>query len=210
MHSIEALGLIKMDVLGQRGFTTMTLALDNIEKQEGKEVEEVKGVKEKVAVDGFTPCPKARTIDFASIPENDAATCEVVSTGKTLGVFQIESPAMRGMLRMMKARTLEEMAIALAIIRPGAAEYGSKELFVKRLSGKEKPYYAHEALKPILGDTLGVCVYQEQVMQIAQTLGSMSLLEADLVRRTSVKYSGRADYERLRDKFEKAAATMGL
>src|SRR5262249_15495212 len=105
MHSIEALGLIKMDLLGQRGFTTMALALDNIEKQEGKEVEEVKEVKKKsgVAVDGFTPCPKARTIDFASIPENDAATCEVVSTGKTLGVFQIESPAMRGMLRMMKA-----------------------------------------------------------------------------------------------------------
>jgi len=203
MHAIEALGLIKMDLLGQRGFTTMALALDNIEKQEVKE-------KSEVAVDGFTPCPKARTIDFTVIPEHDAATCEVVSTGKTLGVFQIESPAMRGMLRMMKARTLEEMAIALAIIRPGAAEYGSKELFVKLLSGEKEPYYAHEALKPILGDTLGVCIYQEQVMQIAQTLGNMSLLEADLVRRTSVKYSGPADYERLRGKFEKAAAIMGL
>ncbi len=213
MHAIEALGLIKMDLLGQRGLTTMALALDNIEKSgEQEKVKEVRKVKDEseVAADGVTPCPKARTIDFAAIPENDAATCEVISTGKTLGIFQIESPAMRGMLRMMKARTLEEIAIALAIIRPGAAEYGSKELFVKRLSGKEKPYYAHDALKPILGDTLGVCVYQEQVMQIAQTLGSMSLAEADLVRRSSVKYSGRADYERLRGKFEKAAAMMGL
>jgi DNA-directed DNA polymerase III PolC len=228
MNAIEALGLIKMDLLGQRGLTTMALALDNIEK-EVKEKESVSFSPvssftssasftsftsplaiASVAADGVTPCPKARTIEFAAIPENDAATCEVVSTGKTLGVFQIESPAMRGMLRMMKARTLEEMAIALAIIRPGAAEYGSKELFVRRLSGKEEPYYAHEALKPILGDTLGVCVYQEQVMQIAQTLGSMSLLEADLVRRTSVKYSGRAECERLRGKFEKAAALMGL
>ncbi|MBS1866509.1 MAG: DNA polymerase III subunit alpha, partial [Acidobacteria bacterium] len=202
MHAVEALGLIKMDLLGQRGFTTMSLALDNIEKQEA----EAKAV----APDGMTPLPKARNIDFDAIPENDPATCEVIASGRTLGVFQVESPAMRGMLRMMKAKTLEEVAIALAIIRPGAAEYGSKELFVKRLLGEDQPAYAHDALKPILQDTLGVCVYQEQVMQIALALGKMSLAEADLVRRTSAKYSGRADYERLRTKFEEAAGMMGL
>jgi DNA-directed DNA polymerase III PolC len=212
MNAIEALGLIKMDLLGQRGLTTMALALDNIEKKEGKEVKEIKGVKDRndVAADGVTPCPKARTIDFAAIPENDLATCDVIAAGRTIGLFQIESPAMRSMLRMMKARTLDEIAIALAIIRPGAAEYGSKELFVKRLNGKEPVVYAHESLKGILGDTLGVCIYQEQVMQIAQTVGSMSLAEADLVRRSTIKYSGRADYERLRGKFEKAAEMMGL
>jgi DNA-directed DNA polymerase III PolC len=212
MNAIEALGLIKMDLLGQRGFTTMSLALDNIERKEVKEVKGIKEVKKKspVAPDGVTPCPRARTIDFGAIPENDPATCEVMAAGKTLGVFQVESPAMRGMLRTMKARKLEEIAIALAIIRPGAAEYGSKELFVKRLRGKEELVYPHDSLKPILGDTLGVCIYQEQVMQIAQAVGSMSLQEADLVRRSSVKYSGRADYERLRGKFEKAAEMMGL
>jgi DNA-directed DNA polymerase III PolC len=209
MNAVEALGLIKMDLLGQRGFTTMSLALDNIEKREVKEVKEVKE-KSHIAPDGVTPCPKSREIDFDAIPENDPATCDVISTGRTLGVFQVESPAMRGMLRMMNARTLEEIAIALAIIRPGAAEYGSKELFVKRLRGKEKLIYPHDSLKPILGDTLGVCIYQEQVMQIAQALGSMSLAEADLVRRSSVKYSGQADHDRLRNKFEKAAAMMGL
>ncbi len=205
MHAVEALGLIKMDLLGQRGFTTMSLALDNIEKQQSTEIAE-----EIVAPDGVTPLPQARVIDFDAIPENDPATCEVITSGRTLGVFQVESPAMRGMLRMMKAKTLEEVAIALAIIRPGAAEYGSKELFVKRLLGKEEPTYAHELLKPILQDTLGVCVYQEQVMQIALALGKMSLAEADLVRRTSAKYSGRADYERLRTKFDEAAGMMGL
>ena len=212
MNAIEALGLIKMDLLGQRGLTTMALALDNIERKEVKEVEEVKEVKDRsgVVADGVTPCPRARTIDFAAIPENDPATCDVIAAGRTIGLFQIESPAMRGILRMMKARTLDEVAIALAIIRPGAAEYGSKELFVKRLRGKEPVVYAHESLKSILGDTLGVCIYQEQVMQIAQTVGSMSLAEADLVRRSTVKYSGRADYERLRGKFEKAAGMMGL
>src|SRR5208337_960855 len=248
MNAIEALGLIKMDLLGQRGLTTMSLALDNIEKEveeikEVQEVKEIKEVKEKsgvaadgepplqpqpllvpnsfvipsgvcearnlssiskpttsfsstsftpftsstssIAADGVTPCPKARTIDFAVIPENDPATCAVIAEGRTMGVFQIESPGMRGLLRTMKARTLEEMAAALALIRPGASEYGSKELFLKRLRGQEPVIYAHESLKSILGDTLGVCIYQEQVMQIAQAVGGMSLAEADLVRRSA-------------------------
>jgi len=212
MNAIEALGLIKMDLLGQRGFTTMSLALDNIEKKEVQEAKEVKEVQEKnnVAPDGTTPCRKPRAIDFDAIPENDPATCEVIAAGRTMGVFQIESPAMRGMLRLLDAKTLEEMAIALAIIRPGAAEYGSKELFVKRLRKEEDIIFAHPALRRILGDTLGVCIFQEQVMQISQTLGSMSLAEADLVRRASAKFSGRSDRDRLRGKFLKAAGMMGL
>jgi DNA-directed DNA polymerase III PolC len=219
MNAIEDLGLIKMDLLGQRGFTTMSLALDNIERS----LQPVgarhavpaldappASAASNVAPDGVTPCPKPRELNFDAIPENDPETCDVTAAGRTMGVFQIESPAMRGMLRMMNARTLEEMAIALAIIRPGAAEYGSKELFVKRLRGKEKLVYPHDSLKPILADTLGVCIYQEQVMQIAQAVGKLSLAEADIVRRTSVKYSGQADYDRLRGKFDKAAGMMGL
>ena len=211
MNAIEALGLIKMDLLGQRGFTTMSLALDNIEKSRT-------GIPACLAVREPQPrkrtdrdvCPTAREIDFDAIPENDPATCEVIAAGRTMGVFQIESPAMRGMLRMLNARTLEEMAIALAIIRPGAAEYGSKELFVKRLRKEEEITFAHPELQKILGDTLGVCIFQEQVMQISQTLGSMSLAEADLVRRASAKFSGRSDRDRLRGKFLKAAGMMGL
>src|SRR4029077_3735724 len=157
MNDIEALGLIKMDLLGQRGFTTMSLALDNIEKTKTGSNEGTQ-----VAPDGVTPCPKPREIDFDAIPENDSATCDVIASGRTMGVFQIESPAMRGLLRTMKARTLEEVAQALALIRPGAAEYGSKELFIKRLRGEEKVEYPHPALKKILGDTLGVCIFQEQ------------------------------------------------
>jgi DNA polymerase III alpha subunit len=110
---------------------------------------------------------------------------------------------------MMKARKLEEVAQALALIRPGAAEYGSKELFVKRVHG-EKITYAHPALEKILGDSRGVCIFQEQVMQISQTLGRMSLAEADLARRASAKYSGRRDRERLQGKFMKSAGMMGL
>src|SRR5262249_46548377 len=149
-------------------------------------------------------------IDFESIPENDPATCEMISSGKTLGLFQIESPAMRGILQLMKARTLEEVAIALSIIRPGAAEYGSKELFVKRLRGEEPIEYVHPSLEPILRDTLGVCVYQEQVMQISQKVGTMTMAEADSVRRMAKTFSGRGDQERLRGKFLTAAGMMGM
>jgi DNA-directed DNA polymerase III PolC len=205
MNAIEALGLIKMDLLGQRGFTTMSLALDNVEKAKTGSNEGTK-----VAPDGTTPCPKPREIDFNAIPENDPATCDVIAAGRTIGIFQIESPAMRGLLRMMGARKLEEVAQALALIRPGAAEYGSKELFVKRMRKKEKVQYPHKALEKILGESLGVCIFQEQVMQISQALGSMSLAEADLVRRASAKFSGRSDRDRLRGKFDKAAEMMGL
>jgi DNA polymerase III subunit alpha len=248
MNAIEALGLIKMDLLGQRGFTTMSLALDNIdaanrpsveaglqpgsspsviptlpaqagegpvlcigpERRDRSSISTIPANASAIAPDGVTPCPTARQINFDVIPENDPATCDVIASGRTLGVFQIESPAMRGMLRMMKARTLEQIAIALAIIRPGAAEYGSKELFVKRLRGQEDIQYAHPALKEILGCTLGVCIYQEQVMQIAQAVGSMSLAEADLVRRSSAKFSGQRERDRLRAKFLKAAEQIGL
>jgi DNA-directed DNA polymerase III PolC len=222
MNAIEALGLIKMDLLGQRGFTTMSLALDNIEKELG-EVKEKKDFlpdrqtgasrnddEGQVAPDGVTPCPKPREIDFNAIPENDPATCAVIAAGRTMGVFQIESPAMRGLLRMMKAGTLEEVAQALALIRPGAAEYGSKELSIKRLRGEENIEYPHPALEKILGNTLGVCIFQEQVMQISQVAGEMSLAEADIMRRSSAKFSGRRDLDRLRGKFMLAAGMMGL
>src|SRR6266513_3749759 len=144
------------------------------------------------------------------IPENDPATCDVIAAGRTIGIFQIESPAMRGLLRTMKARTLEQVAQALALIRPGAAEYGSKELFVKRLRKQENVTFAHPKLEPILASTLGVCIFQEQVMQISQTIGNMSLAEADLVRRASTTVSGRSDRQRLLGKFMKAAGMMGL
>jgi DNA-directed DNA polymerase III PolC len=186
MNAVEALGLIKMDLLGQRGLTTMSLALANIEHGAG-----------------------AR-IDFDAIPEGDAATCEMTAAGRTMGVFQIESPGLRGLLRALRARTLEDLCVAIAIIRPGASEYGAKETFLRRLRKQEAVSYPHADLAPILRETLGVCVYQEQVMQIAQAAGSLSLAEADLVRRAKAKFADGRERERLHAKFLKAAARLGL
>jgi DNA polymerase-3 subunit alpha len=186
MNAIEALGLIKMDLLGQRGLTTMSLALDNIE------------------------CATGRRPGFDAIPEDDSATCAMIARGRTMGVFQIESPGMRGLLRTLEARTLDQICLALALIRPGASEYGSKETFLKRLRGQEAVRYPHASLATILGETFGVCVYQEQVMQIAQAVGGLSLAEADLVRRATAKFADRRERERLHVKFLKAAAQIGL
>jgi DNA-directed DNA polymerase III PolC len=186
MNAVEALGLVKMDLLGQRGLTTMSLALRNIEQTTG------------------------RAPDFDAIPEHDPATGAMIAAGRTLGVFQIESPGMRGLLRTMQARTLEELSLALALIRPGASEYGSKESFLRRVRGREPVRYPHPRLEPILADSRGVCVYQEQVMQIAQAIGSLTLAEADLIRRSSVKFADQRERQRLRAKFLKAAEKMGL
>ncbi len=186
MNAVEALGLVKMDLLGQRGLTTIGLALAGIDRSTG------------------------RKIDFDAIPENDRATAAMLSAGRTMGVFQIESPGMRGLLRLMRAHTMDELSIALALIRPGASEYGAKETFLRRLRRQEPVRYPHPSLEPILKETLGVCVYQEQVMQIAQVAGSLSLAEADLVRRASAKFADQRERARLRAKFLKAAARLGL
>ena len=210
MNAIEALGLIKMDLLGQRGFTTMTLALDNIARS-GTAIPGCEAPCGNRAEHntGRNTCATPR-IDFDAIPEGDPATCAMLSQGRTMGVFQIESPGLRGLLRTLQAKTVEDLCCAIAIIRPGAAEYGAKETFLKRLRKQEPVRYPHPSLEPILRDTLGVCVYQEQVMQIAQAAGGLSLAEADLVRRAKAKWKDARERERPHRKFIKAAEKLGL
>ena len=186
MNSIEALGLIKMDLLGQRGLTAVRLALDNIERSTGQRP------------------------DFDAIPEDDPATRAIVSTGRTMGIFQIESPGLRNLLRTLRAKTLEDICLALALIRPGASDYGSKETFLRRVRKQEPVRYPDPRLEPILRESLGVCVYQEQVMQIAQVAGGLSLAEADLVRRAKAKWKDSREREKLHAKFLKTAERQGL
>jgi DNA polymerase III alpha subunit len=209
MHAIEALGLIKMDLLGQRGLTTMSLALKAI----NNDGDVGAGLAPPRATQGSPlqhPETLATRVDFDAIPEGDPATCAMIARGRTMGIFQIESPGMRSLLRTLEAATLEDICLALALIRPGASEYGSKEAFLRRLRGREPLRYPHPSLEPILRDSLGICVYQEQVMQIAQTAGGLTLAEADLVRRTLTKFADRRERERLRAKFLKTAAQLGL
>ncbi|HEY4683047.1 MAG TPA: DNA polymerase III subunit alpha [Candidatus Acidoferrales bacterium] len=186
MNAIEALGLIKMDLLGQRGLTTLSFALRYIEENHGKK------------------------IDIDRLPEDDRLTWDMIGQGRTMGLFQIESPGMRQLLRNIGADSIDDVCLALALIRPGASEYGSKEAFLRRFRGREPVRYPHPKAEPILRETLGICIYQEQVLRLAQEIGALTLQEADLLRKPLHKVSAPRERAKLRAKFLKSAERMGI
>jgi DNA polymerase-3 subunit alpha len=160
---VEAIGLIKFDFLGLK---TLTL-IDGIVRRirEGREVE----------------------VDVATLPLDDPATYKLLAAADTIGVFQMESGGMRRLLAQLKPSCFADIVAVLALYRPGPLDSGMAEAFIRRKHGKEAIAYHHPALQPILRDTYGVIVYQEQVMQIAQALAGYSLGDADNLRRAMGK-----------------------
>ena len=121
------------------------------------------------------------------IPLDDKATYELISRGDTAGVFQMESSGFTEMVMKLKPSCFEDVIAAGALYRPGPLDSGMVDVFINRKHGREKVAYPHPALEPVLKDTYGVIVYQEQVMQISQVLGGYSLGRADLLRRAMGK-----------------------
>ena len=160
MKWVERAGLVKFDFLGLKTLTVLE-----------KAVELLKGT----GVD----------IDVNNLPLDDAATFELLGRGDTVGVFQLESAGMRDVLRKMKPDAFEDIIALVALYRPGPMENIPK--FISCKKGDEEPDYMHPSLEPLLAETYGVMIYQEQVMQIAQTLSGYSLGEADLLRRAMGK-----------------------
>ncbi|MBN1289671.1 MAG: DNA polymerase III subunit alpha, partial [Actinobacteria bacterium] len=130
--------------------------------------------------------------------------------GRTLGVFQIESPGMRSLLQSMKPSSINELALSIALIRPGAAGGGMKELFLLRRSGREPVVYLHPDLEPILSESLGAFVYQEQVMKAAVILAGMDPAEADDLRRAMTKQRSKERMESIKARFMEGAVARGL
>ncbi len=161
MKGVERIGLLKMDFLGLR---TLTL-IDNCVKM----IEAERGVR----------------IDPGAIPVDDARTYALFTAGKTSGLFQFESDGMRDILKRFKPDRLEHLTALNALYRPGPMQMIDD--FIKRRHGQTRVVYAHPALEPILKETYGVMVYQEQVMQIASALAGFSLGEADLLRKAMGK-----------------------
>ena len=124
-------------------------------------------------------------VDINNLPLDDAATFELLGRGDTVGVFQLESAGMRDVLRKMKPDSFEDIIALVALYRPGPMDNIPK--YIARKKGEEDPDYMHPSLEPLLAETYGVMIYQEQVMQIAQTLSGFSLGEADLLRRAMGK-----------------------
>jgi DNA polymerase III subunit alpha len=166
MKEVEKAGLVKFDFLGLKTLTVIQTAVALINQQRG---------------------PDQPRFDIDAIPTDDAGVYQMIAKGDTTGVFQLESSGFREILKKLKPDKLEDIVAAVALYRPGPLEGGMVDDFIDRKHGKKKVTYLHPDLEPILADTYGVIVYQEQVMQISQALAGYSLGRADLLRRAMGK-----------------------
>jgi len=188
MKSVEKMGLLKMDFLGLATLTVIDDCLKLIDASRGEKV------------DG--------KFDIEAIPQDDEETFKkVFHAALTSGVFQFESPGMRDILRRYKPDSVEELTALNALYRPGPMDMIDD--FIERKWGRRKVEYMLPELEAILKDTLGVIVYQEQVMRIANVLASYSLGEADLLRRAMGKKNAAAMAQQ-RDRFMEGAEALGL
>ncbi len=163
MGPLEKLGLLKMDFLGLKTLTLIEETLRWIKKLRGID------------------------LDIKSIPLDDKKTYELLSAGKTIGVFQLESSGMRDLLRRLKPEKFTDLIHCLALYRPGPIGTGMVSDFIERKHGRQPVSYLHPKLEPVLKETYGIIVYQEQVMKIASELAGFSLAEADILRRAISK-----------------------
>jgi DNA polymerase-3 subunit alpha len=170
MKGVEKIGLVKFDFLGLRTLTVIDKAVKSINQRLQK-----------------APLADAEQFSISAIPMDDVRTFELLSRGETAGVFQFESSGMRDIMIKMKPQCFEDLIALGALYRPGPLQSGMVDVFIKRKKGATKISYELPQLEPILKDTYGVIVYQEQVMQISRTLAGYSLGQADLLRRAMGK-----------------------
>ncbi|MEP6789021.1 MAG: DNA polymerase III subunit alpha, partial [Acidobacteriota bacterium] len=163
MGDLEKVGMLKMDFLG---LTTLTVISDCLAS-----------MKDKLGVE----------IEWAKIPTNDAKTMELFGEGRTEAIFQFESSGMQDMCRKLRPKELEDLSALNALYRPGPLDGGMIDDFIDRHRGVKQVEYIVPEMEDILGNTFGVLVYQEQIMQLAQKLAGYSLGEADLMRRAMGK-----------------------
>jgi DNA-directed DNA polymerase III PolC len=192
LDSVEALGLVKIDLLGIRGLTVVGDVAEFVQQSQPEQY--------------ATPLA---VLD--STPSVDEPTSTRIEKGETIGCFQIESPGMRATLREIHARTEDDIMAALALYRPGPLSGGLKDAFVRRFKGEEAVRHLHPALAPLLGETFGVILYQEQVLRIANELAGFSLAEADLLRRAMSHFDPGKKMQELERKFvSEAQARSGI
>ncbi|MFZ0565321.1 MAG: DNA polymerase III subunit alpha [Chlamydiales bacterium] len=183
MKPVEAVGMLKIDLLGLKTLTSIQIAIDRIYENTGKK------------------------IDWVTLPHDDPAAFQLIQQGKTLGVFQMESGGMQELARQLQPDKFEEIIAIGALYRPGPMKM--IPTFINRKHGREPIEYDHPWLEPILEETYGIMVYQEQVMQIAQKLANYSLGEGDVLRRAM----GKKDMDQMiqeREKFRSGAIKNGI
>jgi DNA polymerase-3 subunit alpha len=164
---VEKIGLVKFDFLGLRTLTIIDKAIKSINDDLASKNND--------------------TLDISNLDLNDSKVFELLSAGKTTAVFQLESPGMKDLIKRLQPTKFEEIVALLALFRPGPLDSGMHDEFVNRKNGKVPVTYPHKLLEPVLSETYGVILYQEQVMESARVLAGYSLGQADILRRAMGK-----------------------
>jgi len=160
MDSIEDLGFVKVDLLGQAGLSVLRDSVAEIERTEGRRVD------------------LETEVDYS---ESD--TWDMIATGDARGVHHIESPAMTNLIQQCNCRDIDCLTAIVAVIRPGASNQGKKDRFARRHQGLEPPQYVHPSVVPVLEKTYGLMVFEEHILQVAVEFAGMNLGRADVLRR---------------------------
>ena len=185
MEDVESMGLLKMDFLGLKNLTMIQKTVDLVQQSSGER------------------------LDPDALPAEDPGTYALLARGDLEGIFQLESSGMRQIVRDLKPSSLEDISSILALYRPGPLDAGLIPKFINRKHGRERIDVAHAKLEPILSETYGIMVYQEQIMKIAQDLAGYSLGEADLLRRAMGKKK-KSEMEKHQSVFVSGATERGV
>ncbi|MEH2445915.1 MAG: DNA polymerase III subunit alpha [Nostoc sp.] len=204
MEDLESMGLLKMDFLGLRNLTLIQNTLDLIQETKGyrvdpDEITHQERKAQKILAKG----------EHTTLPKDVQKTYELLEAGELEGIFQLESSGMRQIVRDLKPSNIEDISSILALYRPGPLDAGLIPKFINRKHGRENIDYQHTILEPILDETYGIMVYQEQIMKIAQEMAGYSLGQADLLRRAMGKKKV-SEMQKQREKFVDGAAKNGV
>ncbi|GAH94501.1 unnamed protein product, partial [marine sediment metagenome] len=183
---VERLGIVKMDLLALPTLTVIEDTLSSIKKNHGVD------------------------IDLGKIDRNDPEAFAMLRDGRSIGTFQLESPAQREMAGRLLPNRFEDIIISISLVRPGPLKSSMDKVYLPRRHGKEPVTYLHHRLKNALGETLGVILYQEQVLKVAHDLAGMSYADADGFRRAMTHDRAEEEMEKMRDSFISSASRNGV
>jgi len=185
-RDVEDLGLVKMDLLGLRTLSLVKDAVADIEARHGERLE------------------------LGSLPLDDEAVYDLICEVDTIGLFQVESRAQAQALPRVRPRNFADIVVEVAIIRPGPLQGNMVNPYIRRRQGREPVAYAHPTLEPILKETLGVILFQEQILKVAMAVAGFTPSEADKLRRAMSRARSSADMEKLRGPFVSGTRKSGV
>lgn len=183
---IETLGLVKMDILGLKNLSAIEEALATLRETRGIE------------------------LDIDNLPFDDPKVYELLQSTDTVGLFQIESPGMRGLLGRLQPTTFEDITAQLALFRPGPMQADMIKPYIARRHGEEPTSYLHLALIPALAETYGVILYQEQVLRVANAIAGFTLGQSDSLRRAMTKNRTQEEMEKIKEAFIMGSIQNGI